>query len=42
MPNDAVALVIGNPWGSAGVLMGSRHDIASTLRGWLALVDPPA
>jgi len=36
---STVALVIGNPYATAGVLHGTRGDIAAVLCGWLALVE---
>jgi hypothetical protein len=35
-----VALVIGNPYDAAGVLYGTREEIAATLRQYLELVEP--
>jgi hypothetical protein len=35
-----VALVIGNPYDAAGVLYGTREEIAATLRRLLTLVEP--
>jgi hypothetical protein len=36
---EYVALVLGNPWATAGVLLGDRTSIAQTLRSWLAIVE---
>jgi hypothetical protein len=40
--DGAAALVIGNPWDAAGVITGTRSEIAARLRAYLALVDPGA
>lgn len=37
---DGFALVLGNPYATAGVLYGTRESIANQLRTWLALVEP--
>lgn len=36
---DQVALVLGNPWATAGVLIATREQIAGTLREWLEIVE---
>lgn len=42
LEGDHVALVLGNPWATAGVLVGDRDSIAQTLRSWLAIVQGSA